>query len=115
MPEGRRFEPGNPGRPKGSRNKLGEAFISALADDFDQHGPEVIAQVRLEKPDVYMKVCASILPKELTVTTNDGLTDEQARARLAELASVLGSLLYDPGNPGGGGAEGEGDPSRPIH
>jgi hypothetical protein len=29
-----RFGPGNPG-PKGSRNKLGEAFIEALHDDFE--------------------------------------------------------------------------------
>jgi hypothetical protein len=35
-------KPGNPGRPKGSRNKLGEAFIQALAEDFERHGAEAI-------------------------------------------------------------------------
>src|SRR5262245_36762420 len=39
------FKPGNPGRPKGSRNKLGEAFIQALAEDFERHGAEVIERV----------------------------------------------------------------------
>jgi hypothetical protein len=30
---------GNPaGRPKGARNKLGEAFLDALYDDFKVHG-----------------------------------------------------------------------------
>jgi hypothetical protein len=34
------------GRPKGSRNKLGEAFVNDLYNDYLQHGPEVIAAVR---------------------------------------------------------------------
>jgi hypothetical protein len=30
---GRPFQPGNPGRPKGSRNKLSEDFVAALYDE----------------------------------------------------------------------------------
>jgi hypothetical protein len=45
-----RFQPGasgNPnGRPKGSRNKLREAFLQALADDFETHGKDTIVKVR---------------------------------------------------------------------
>ena len=37
-----RFQPGNPGRPKGSRNKLGEDFIAAVAEDFAKHGMKAI-------------------------------------------------------------------------
>jgi hypothetical protein len=61
-----RFVTGNigGGRPKGARSKLGEAFIQAMHDDFQKHGPEVVAKVRDEKPDQYLKVIASILPKE---------------------------------------------------
>ena len=44
---GTRIQPGNPGRPKGSRNKLGEDFIQALAVDFDRHGTETIERVRV--------------------------------------------------------------------
>lgn len=65
-----RFKPGqtgNPkGRPKGARSKLGEAFLEKLLDDFNQHGSVVIETVRVEKPDQYLKVVASILPKEIT-------------------------------------------------
>lgn len=64
---GRPFQPGNPGRPKGSRNKLGESFITELYEDFQEHGPSVIKAVREEKPDQYLKVIASVLPKELDV------------------------------------------------
>jgi len=93
---GRPFEPGNranpAGRPKGSRNKLGEAFISALHDDFVQHGPQVIETVRIEKPDQYLKVVASILPKELNIKTDafDGVSDEQLAALVHAARSALG-------------------------
>ena len=93
MPAGKRFEPGNPGRPKGSRNKLGEAFISAMHDDFNKHGAAVIARVRDEKPDAYLKVVASILPKELNVNTNalGDLTDDDIATLIAELRDQGGT------------------------
>jgi hypothetical protein len=79
---------GNPaGRPKGSRNKLAGSFVDALYHDFKEHGPAVIAQVRQEKPDQYLKVVASILPREFIVKdeTVDHLTDEQ----LVELVDAI--------------------------
>lgn len=64
-----KFKPGqsgNPaGRPKGTRHKLGQAFLESMLTDFEKHGDAVIAQVREEKPDQYLKVVASILPKEI--------------------------------------------------
>jgi hypothetical protein len=63
------FQPGNaggPGRPKGARHKLKELFLTALANDFEAHGIEAINRAREEKPDTYLKVIASILPKEHT-------------------------------------------------
>ena len=42
LPVPYRFRPGNSGRPKGSRNKLGEDFIAALAEDFAKHGMKAI-------------------------------------------------------------------------
>ena len=64
-----RFKPGqsgNPaGRPKGARSKLGEAFIDALLRDFTEHGVKAIKDMRDEKPSEYVKVVASILPKEI--------------------------------------------------
>ncbi len=56
---------GNGGRPKGARAKLGEAFLSAMQQDFAENGAAVIEAVRTEKPDQYLKVVASILPKEI--------------------------------------------------
>lgn len=75
---------GNPtGRPKGSRHKLAEEFLAALQADFVEHGVEVIAAVRADKPDQYLKVIASVLPKEIEVKVSD--TDELADDELAAL------------------------------
>lgn len=83
---------GNPaGRPKGSRNKLGEQFLADMLADWEENGKGAIATVREEKPDAYLKVVASILPKELNVRVNefDDLTDEQLARQLANIASQL--------------------------
>src|SRR5215510_13753645 len=89
------FKPGNPGRPKGSRNKLGEDFLQALAEDFARHGAEVIERVRIEKPEAYIKVVASLLPKDLNLNVNnlDHLTDAQLLARLRSLTEQVAPLM----------------------
>jgi hypothetical protein len=86
---------GNGGRPKGSRNKLGEAFIEALQASFEQHGPETIETVRTEKPDQYLKVIASLLPKDVNLTVSDEreLTDEQLIERVRTLTASIAPLL----------------------
>lgn len=90
------FKAGQPsanprGRPKGSRNKLGEAFVEAMLKDFDAHGEKVIETVRTERPDQYLKVIASILPKELNVTTSrvEEMSDDELAAGIAALQSIL--------------------------
>ena len=90
-----RFKAGNPGRPKGSRNKLGEDFIQALAADFERHGAETIERVRVQSPVAYLKVIASLLPKDVNLNVNnlDSLTDEQLLARLRSLTKQAAPLL----------------------
>jgi hypothetical protein len=52
---------------KGSRNKLGADFLHALQREFEQHGEEAIRIVRVEKPVEFLKVIASVLPKEFEI------------------------------------------------
>jgi hypothetical protein len=89
------FKPGNPGRPKGSRNKLGEAFIEAMHEDFEAHGVAAIVKVREEKPDQYLKVIASILPKDLNINVNqmDGMTDDELIERISALDATIRPFL----------------------
>lgn len=103
-----RFLPGNSGfggRPKGARNKLGEAFIEALHNDFNKHGVAAIVEVRETKPDQYLKVIASLLPKDINLNVNDGqadLTDDELIERIRNLTEAIAPFLPS----GTGDAEG---------
>src|SRR6516164_3429750 len=101
---------GNPkGRPIGSRNKLNEKFILALHDDFAKHGPAVIAEVRQKRPEMYLKVIASILPRELhfkSANTFDGISDEELNDTLESIRRVIAArapIGTSPGEPATGG------------
>jgi hypothetical protein len=61
------FKPGNPGggRPLGARNRLTEAFIQAIAFDFSKNGADAIRSVRETDPSTYIRVVASLVPKQL--------------------------------------------------
>lgn len=99
---------GNPaGRPKGSRHKLGAAFVDAMQKDFSEHGEKVIAKVREEKPDQYLKVIASILPKEIKVDvgalgelTDDELADALENVRALVAAGGFGAARKGAGEAG---------------
>ena len=64
--------PGGPGRPKGSRSKLSEAYLKALADDFEKNGVETIVRLREERPDIYIGAIGKLMPKLLELTGEDG-------------------------------------------
>lgn len=41
-------------------------FVAAMSDDFEKHGVDAIKRVREEDPSTYLKVIASLIPKEIT-------------------------------------------------
>jgi Family of unknown function (DUF5681) len=87
---------GNPaGRPRGSRNKLSDDFVAALYNDFQEHGSAAIAACRAEKPDVYVRVIAGLLPKDMNIKVQqlDDLTDDQLMRKLAVLTEMAKPLL----------------------
>jgi hypothetical protein len=81
---------GNPnGRPRGARSKLGESFLSDLHDDWRLHGPEVLEAARREKPADYLKVIASILPRNVKVSVTDTMNEQELDARINLLQQRL--------------------------
>jgi uncharacterized protein DUF5681 len=74
---GKPFQKGQPsanpaGRPKGSRNKISQDYISELAADFEKYGLEVIVKLREEDPRAYIKCVADLVPKEFDIKHDAG-------------------------------------------
>jgi hypothetical protein len=63
--QGQRGHPG--GHSQGSRRKLTDAFIRALARDWKAHGEAVIKRVREDNPAAYFKGMLSLIPKDVSV------------------------------------------------
>ena len=85
-----RFVPGNNGgggRPKGSRNQLGEAFIADLYEHWQIHGIAAIKKMYAKNPADYVKVIASIIPRDLNmkVSAVESMTDEELNATIERL------------------------------
>ncbi|WP_287321824.1 hypothetical protein [Mesorhizobium sp.] len=87
------------GRPKRAKKTLADGFLDAIRADFRAHGAGVIAEVRTEKPDQYLKIVLSVLPKDLHLNINslEALSDDEIRQRIRGLEAVLRPFLEKTG------------------
>jgi len=106
---GRPFEPGNPGKPKGAKHKLQESFVKDVYAAWKERGAAAVNAMIDEKPGDFVKVVASLIPKEATLNINDHseLTDDELADRIRSLAAQLAPFLSD----GTGATDGAGEGS----
>lgn len=80
---------GNPAGGKiGARRKLAESFIQDIQEDWKANGKAALTKVRTDDPSTYLRVVASILPKEIELDVGEGL------------AALLGTLGTQPESAG---------------
>lgn len=81
----------NPGgKPVGSRNSLQGDFLRELANDFAEHGKRAIIDTREASPAQYLKIVASLMPKELEIKRPmEDMTDDDIIAGIAALQRLV--------------------------
>jgi len=52
------------GRPLSSKHRLSEDFLADLHADWKRYGVRALSRCRNKRPDVYLKVVASLIPKD---------------------------------------------------
>jgi len=62
---GKETGPAGPAEEEDKRGKLSDAFVAAVLADFQTYGKAAIETMRTDKPDLYFKLVAAILPKEV--------------------------------------------------
>lgn len=84
------------GRPKGSRNKLSEDFTQTLYEDFQANGAAAIKATREKDPATYVRVIASLLPKEVEFKRPlEGLSEEEIHIAIATLQAAMAGTTID--------------------
>jgi hypothetical protein len=86
------------GSPEATRRAFNKRFLLDLAEDWQQHGREVFKRVRRESPASYLKVCAMLVPKEMTVERSGGvkdLTDEQLEQAIEIIKALIDGRMVD--------------------
>lgn len=104
-----RFKPGQSGNPGGVSRELAElrqSFIRRLREDFAKRGDQAIADVREQDPASYLRVIASLMPKEIEVRE---VTDVRELST-AELIAIAAS-----GSAGTAGTPAGADEPRAVH
>jgi hypothetical protein len=85
------YMPNAAGNNGAARVKLQRKYFDALLADFAEYGDAAIKIMRIEEPSAYIRVIASLMPKEFTVTDNalGDMSDEDLQQLLARAQAML--------------------------
>jgi hypothetical protein len=80
--------PNPSGRPRGSKSKLSEAFLSDLNDAWEAHGKKALEKCAIQRPDKFVSVVSGLLPREVVIAA----LNMNANLSLAEIEDAKGFL-----------------------
>jgi hypothetical protein len=89
---------GNPaGKPKGAKHRLQEDFVKDVQAAWEEKGKEAITMMIADKPGDFVKMVASLMPKDITLNINDNseMTDDELTSRIRDLAAQLSPFLLN--------------------
>jgi hypothetical protein len=99
------FKPGqsgNPkGRPKNARSVVSNKFLNSVMEDYEEFGPAALQKAREDDPMGYIRMVASLLPKEIVVARreNEDMSDDELRREIAalegEYKDITGQAVSD--------------------
>jgi hypothetical protein len=80
------------GNAQRTRHLFSKAFVEALLEDFREWGAEAIVRVRTETPAAYLRVCATLIPRELKLEHSQyvkALSDEQIEQTIEAIQNLV--------------------------
>ena len=75
-----------------TRRSFNRDFLLALAADFKKHGAAAIEKVRKQQPAAYMKICALLVPRQMTLDHSGGvkaMSDEQIERAIEAIEELI--------------------------
>ncbi len=82
-------QPEKTGRPQQSKDRITQAFLYDLAEDYTAHGKTVIAAAREADPVRYLNIVAALVPKEFHIKAPlSGYDDERLTAAIEVIMAM---------------------------
>ena len=90
QPDGR-FGAGNPGKPRGTRNKVSGRVAVAILEDFETHQDEIFERLRRSWLPVYVRLASSLLPRSVEMSLPDlsACSQEEVAGKVLAVREVL--------------------------
>jgi hypothetical protein len=93
----KKFKPGpdarRTGRAAGFKSHLNKAFLSDLLDEWHEHGRAALRIMRAEEPAMFVRVVASLVPRELIL--EHGIASDLDDDTLAQMIETLRLQLLE--------------------
>ena len=78
-----------------AKRALADKFVRGLMYDFQDHGDKIIEKVREKSPDVYLRLCAQLIPQTLEIETAEPMSLEAAMGECVQFLLNLPDNEYN--------------------